>query len=49
MRETMVTGVWDNQQPDDLEAGEGVYVTTKAESSTIRYFFFALLAVPLRN
>ena len=25
--ETMVTGVWDNQQPDDLEAGEGVYVT----------------------
>ena len=27
MRETMVTGVLDNQQPDDLEAGEGVYVT----------------------
>ena len=26
MRETMVTGVRDNQQPDDLEAGEGVYV-----------------------
>ena len=23
----MVTGVRDNQQPDDLEAGEGVYVT----------------------
>jgi hypothetical protein len=23
-RLTMVTGVWDNQQPDDLEAGEGV-------------------------
>ena len=27
MRETTVTGVRDNQQPDDLEAGEGVYVT----------------------
>ena len=27
MCETMVTGVQDNQQPDDLEAGEGVYVT----------------------
>ena len=25
---TMVTGVRDNQQPDDLEAREGVYVTT---------------------
>jgi hypothetical protein len=24
----MVTGMQDNQQPDDLEAGEGVYVTT---------------------
>jgi hypothetical protein len=23
----MVKGVRDNQQPDDLEAGEGVYVT----------------------
>ena len=28
MRETMVTGVRDNQQPDDLEAGEGVQVKT---------------------
>ena len=27
MRKTMVTGVWDNQQPDDLEAGKGVDVT----------------------
>jgi hypothetical protein len=27
VRETMVTGVRDNQQPDDLEAGERVYVT----------------------
>ena len=27
MRKTMVTGVLDNQQPDNLEAGEGVYVT----------------------
>ena len=27
MRVTMVTGVWDNQQPDDLEPGEGAYVT----------------------
>ena len=27
MRETIVTGVRDNQQPDDLEAGEGVYMT----------------------
>jgi hypothetical protein len=26
VRETMVTGVRDNQQPDDLEAGEGEYV-----------------------
>ena len=26
MRETMVTGVRDNQQPDDLEAGEGAYM-----------------------
>ena len=24
---TLVTGVRDNQQPDDLEAGEGEYVT----------------------
>ena len=31
MRETMVTGVQDNQQPDDLEAGEGLY-ETKAEN-----------------
>ena len=30
MRETMVTGVRDNQQPDDLEAGEGVFVTILA-------------------
>jgi hypothetical protein len=26
-RETMVTGVLDNQQPDDLEAGKEVYMT----------------------
>jgi hypothetical protein len=26
VRLTMVTGVRDNQPPDDLEAGEGVYV-----------------------
>ena len=26
-RKTMLTGVQDSQQPDDLEAGEGVYMT----------------------
>ena len=29
VRLTMVTGVRDNQQPDDLEAGEGVDLLTR--------------------
>ena len=31
MRLTLVTGVRDTQQPDDLEAGEGVYVTLTSQ------------------
>ena len=29
----LVTGVQDNQQPDDLEAGEGVYLTMRCSMS----------------
>ena len=42
MRETMVTGVRDNQQPDDLEAGEGVYVTNPGME-----YVAVLLIIPL--
>ena len=34
----MVIGVWDNQQPDDLEAGGGVYVTLRNMTSLAAYF-----------
>ena len=36
----MVTGVQDNQQPDDLEAGEGVYVTIIIIIITTTYIHF---------